>query len=420
MQLTQKAWKKIEYAVSGVLLVLLAGLMLYLTYQQAWYAINGLTDEAYHSDILAYMKEVQGIDSGYSFPYPIMFWLMRLLHLVMPITWAVAIVITILQCLSFVLLRYYFKKYLGMGVVQSKGSGGQGMDRQNGWCQVLTTLAAFGVLFCSMIFVYNHPFPGTRFYYMGVFSPNPFHNATYIAARPFAIIAVFLFADLLDEYEKRPDMKKALAFSAILLLATMTKPSFTIVFCGAAGLIMLYRLFRSKCSNFKNTVLMGCMFIPTFVDLLYQFGGVFMGTDSKGQEAGIGFELFRVWREYCSNYLVAIILLIFFPLIGLVFQYRKLRTHTIYRFGWQMYGMSLAMFILLYEKGFRAVDANFSWGYMIGAFFLIMASLLVLLEDTFKAKAHSLKLLVQWGAFGLQVACGIFYFGMILLGYSYY
>ena len=404
MQLTRKAWKKIEYAVSGVLLVVLAGLMFYLTYQQAWHAINGLTDEAYHSDILAYMKEAQGIESGYSFPYPIMFWLIRLLHLIMPIEWAAGIVIASLQCLSFVLLRYYFRRYLG----------------GKGWQQVFATLAAFGLLFCSMIFVYNHPFPGTRFYYMGVFSPNPFHNATYIAARPFAIIAVFMFVDLLEEYEKHLNVKKAVAFSSILLVATMTKPSFTIVFCGAAGLIMLYRLFKSKFGNFKNTILLGCMFIPTFIDLLYQFGGVFMGTDSKGQEAGIGFELFRVWREYCTNYPVAIILLIFFPLIGLVFQYRKLRTHTLYRFGWQIYGMSLAMFILLYEKGFRALDANFSWGYMIGAFFLTMVSLLVLLEDTFKAKAHSLKLLVQWGAFGLQVACGIFYFGMILLGYSYY
>ena len=82
--------------------------------------------------------------------------------------------------------------------------------------------------------------------------------------------------------------------------------------------------------------------------------------------------------------------------------------------------MSLAMFILLYEKGFRAVDANFSWGYMIGAFFLIMSSLLVLLEETFKARKHSWALLMQWGAFGVHVACGIFYFMIIFLGGSYY
>lgn len=410
MQAFRKAWLKIEYMLFGFLLMLLAGLTLYLTYNQAWYAINNMTNIAYHSDILAYMQEAMGIDSGYSFPYPIMFWLTRLLHLVLPIEWSIAIVITLLHVLSFVVLRHYFGKYL------RKTMTGELVV----WQQVLTTLAAFAVLFYSMIWVYNHPFPGTRFYYMGVFSPNPFHNATYQASRPFAIICVFLFADLLEKYEQKPDFKKALVFSGVLLAATMTKPSFTIVFCGAAGLVMLYRMIKLKFANLKNTILLGCVFIPTFVDLLYQFGGVFTGVDSKGQEAGMGLELFKVWREYCSNYLVAVMLVIFFPLVVLVFQYRKVLTNTLYRFGWQIYGVSLAMFILLYEKGFRAVDANFSWGYMIGAFFLVISSLLVLLEETFKTKKHSFKLLVQWGAFGLHVLCGLLYFMIIFMGGSYY
>ena len=82
--------------------------------------------------------------------------------------------------------------------------------------------------------------------------------------------------------------------------------------------------------------------------------------------------------------------------------------------------MGLAMFILLYEKGFRVADANFSWGYMMGAFFLVMCSVLVLLEDTSKAEKHSWKLLIQWGALGVHLACGLFYFGMILFGGFYY
>ncbi len=410
MQFSGKVWRKIEYVLFGFLFVLLTGLMLYLTYHQAWYAWQGITDTGYHSDVLAYMQEAQGIDSGYSFPYPIMFWLIRLLHVVLPIEWATAITITGLQVLSFVILRHYFHKYL------CKGMSGKEMT----WQQAFATLAAFSVLFYSMIFVYNHPFPGTRFYYMGVFSPNPFHNATYLAARPFSIVSVFLFADLLEEYEDRLDLKKAVCFGAALLLATMTKPSFTIVFCGAAGLVMLYRMIKSKFSNFKHTVLLGCMFLPTFADLLYQFGGVFTGLDSKGQETGIGFELFKVWREYCSNYVVAMVLMIFFPLVVLVFQYRKVLTNTLYRLGWQIYGMSLVMFIFLYEKGFRAVDANFSWGYMIGAFFLVMSSVLVLLEETCKAERHGWNLLIQWGAFGVHVLCGLFYFAIIFLGGSYY
>lgn len=408
MHLEQKTWEKLEYILSGLLWVLLAGLMLFLTYKQA---VSALTDGYnYKSDILAYMKEAQGIDSGYSFPYPIMFWLIALLNVFLPIEWASAAVVTAFQCASFVFLRYYFQKYLRKVCPGLK----------SGWQQVLTTLAAFGILFYSMIFVYGHYFPGTRFHYLGVFTPNPFHNATYAAARPFSIIAVFMFGDLLERYEEKFDVKKSFAFGAVLLLATMTKPSFTIVFCGAAGLIMLWRMLKSRFANFKNTVLLGCMFIPTFIDLLYQFGGVFTGQDSKGQDAGIGFGLFRVWGEYCDNYPVAIGLLIFFPIAVLFFQYRKLRTNMLYRFGWQIYGMSLAMFILLYEKGFRVADANFSWGYMIGAFFLVMTSLLVLLEETAVAKKVGFKLLVQWGAFGLHLACGLLYFGLILFGGFYY
>ena len=56
MQALTKTEQKIEYVLFGFLLVVLTGLTLYLTYQQAWYAANNMTDVAYHSDILAYMK----------------------------------------------------------------------------------------------------------------------------------------------------------------------------------------------------------------------------------------------------------------------------------------------------------------------------------------------------------------------------
>ncbi len=408
MRLEEKNWKTIEYILRAGLLCLLAYLIFFLTYHQA---VSAVTDGyLYKSDILAYMKEAQGIDSGYQFPYPIMFWCMSFFHIFFSMECASAIVITIFYGASFLLLRYYFAAYLSKACPKAHA----------GWQQVLITLAAFGILFYSMIFVYNHYFPGTRFYYLGVFTPNPFHNATYASARPFSIVATFMFADLLEQYEARFDVKKSVAFSVILLLATMTKPSFTIVFCGAAGLIMLFRMFKTKFQNFKNTILLGCMFIPTFIDLLYQFGGVFTGQNSKGEDTGIGFALFKVWGEYCDNYIVAIVLLIFFPIVVFCFQHRKIKTNTLYRFGWQMYGMGLAMFILLYEKGFRAADANFSWGYMIGAFFLTMASLLVLLEETVVASKKDWKLAIQWGAFAIHLACGLYYFYMIFRGGFYY
>lgn len=255
---------------------------------------------------------------------------------------------------------------------------------------------------------------------MGVYSPNPFHNATYLVARPFCIAVLFQVAELLESFETFFDWKKGIVFAITLLLATMTKPSFTIVLCGAVGLVLLYRLLKSKCKNFKQTLCFGVLFVPTFLDLLYQFGGVFSGVNVKGEETGIGFGFFHVWKEYCDSYLVAILLVIFFPLVVLFFQRGKMRTHTLYRLGWQLYGMGLLMFVVLYEKGFRAVDSNFSWGYMMGAFALVVSSVLVLLEETFAKDGNKKHLAIQWGAFLLHVACGLFYFGIIITGGSYY
>ena len=57
---------------------------------------------------------------------------------------------------------------------------------------------------------------------------------------------------------------------------------------------------------------------------------------------------------------------------------------------------------------------------MLGGFFLVTSSLLVLLEETAQAKKQRLKLLIQWGAFGVHVACGLIYFLIIFTGGSYY
>ena len=404
----QNMWTKTEYWLVATLFVILAGAMLFLTYNQAYHVWNGL--EPYHCDALAYMQEAMGIETKYSFPYPIMFWVLSLLAKVFGIEWAYAVVVTVAQCASFLVLCFFLKKYV------KPNQGEKGSTAQNS----IMILAAFAILFFSMIFVYNHPFPGTRFYYMGVYSPNPFHNATYLVARPFCIAVLFQVAELLESFETFFDWKKGIVFAITLLLATMTKPSFTIVLCGAVGLVLLYRLLKSKCKNFKHILCFGALFVPTFLDLLYQFGGVFSGVNVKGEETGIGFGFFHVWKEYCDSYLVAILLVIFFPLVVLFFQWGKMRTHTLYRLGWQLYGMGLLMFVVLYEKGFRAVDSNFSWGYMMGAFALVVSSVLVLLEETFAKDGNKKHLAIQWGAFLLHVVCGLFYFGIIITGGSYY
>lgn len=397
----------IDVAFFVVLLSAVAAVMLTLFYRQT----IGNPDY-YHSDMKAYILEMQGLDSGYSFPYPVFFKLAAFIHLFAAPELSVAIATMLLNVLSMVLLKLFFNR-LALKELQ------ESFTKCSWLSGIVLSLLAASMLFISMLYLPNNIyFPGIKFKYLGVFTSNPFHNATYMAARPFAILAFFWYARLLTCYEEKgASLKDYVLFGLFLLLATMTKPSFTIVLVGTAGLIMVYRMFRSRFRNFVTTVLLGLCFIPTFVDLLYQFKGVFV--PEEGAEGGIGFGLGSVWGLYCNNMPAAVCLAVGFPLLVLLLNFKELKNNTLYRFSWQLYLMSFAMAYFLYEKGFREPDFNFSWGYMYGIFFSFVGSLLVLLKAT-AAKKRPLLLGVQWLAYLCHLGCGIYYFLGIFKGGSYY
>lgn len=398
--------KVIDIAFFVVLLFAVAAVMLTLFYRQTIGNPN-----YYHSDMKAYILEMQGLDSGYSFPYPVFFKLAALIHLFAAPELSVAIATMLLNVLSMVLLKLIFNKLALKELSDS-------FPKCAWLAGIVLSLLAASMLFISMLYLPNNIyFPGIKFKYLGVFTSNPFHNATYMAARPFAILAFFWYAKLLTCYEKGVSLRDYIFFAVFLLLATMTKPSFTIVLIGAAGLIMLYRLFRSRFRNFKPTIWLGLCFIPTFLDLLYQFQGVFV--PKEGAEGGMGFGFGEVWGLYCKNFPAAICLAVGFPLLVLLLNYKELKNNTVYRFSWQLYLMSFAMAYLLYEKGFRKPDFNFSWGYMYGIFFSFVGSLLVLLKAT-AAKKRPLLLGAQWFAYLCHLGCGLYYFWGIFKGGSYY
>lgn len=395
----------------GVFLLLLVGytvLMFTLFYRQTLGNVN-----YYHSDMKAYILEMQGLDSGYSFPYPLFFKLGALFHLFLDSPeLCIAIAATLLNSISPFVLKYYMNR-LGMKQCHTRTEGGRLL------LGLLLTGVVFTIFFVSMVYPpAGHYLPGIKNNYVGVFSPNPFHNATYNATRPFAIVTFFIFADILTEYEKKANRKEYLLFAVFLFLTTITKPSFTFVMVPTAGLIMLYRLFRGKFRNLIPSLQMGICFIPTFAALLYQFFGVF--APSEDGESGIGFGLATAWRLHCDNIPLAVGLALGFPILVLLLNYEQLKTDKWYRFSWQMMLVSLAEVLFLYEKGFRLPDMNFSWGYMHGIFFVFVSSAMVLVRNTWNRKGKVWLLAVQWLAYSWHLACGIYYFMGIFQGRLYY
>lgn len=407
MMKSEKRNRIIDWSLFVVILTVVSAVTLWLFYKQS----TG-SPEAYHSDMKAYILEMQGLDSGYSFPYPVFFKLAALFHLFVSPEMAVAVATMFLNSLSIVITKLSFN-YLAPPKIKEHLPG-----------RAFLSMLAVSLFFISMLYTPSSIYlPGIRFRYLGVFTANPFHNATYMAARPFAILAFLWFGKLLPVYEEgihgeKGKIRDYVLFSLFLLAATMTKPSFTIVLAGAAGLIMLFRLFRSEFRNFIPTLQLGLCFIPTFVDLLYQFKGVFV--PEEGVEGGIGFCFGEVWAQYCSNLPLAVCLAIGFPLLVLVLNLKELKENTIYRFSWQLFLMSFAMAFLLYEKGFRKADFNFSWGYMYGIFFCHMGALAVLIRSMENEKKKPLLIGLQWLAYLFHLVCGLNYFLILLRGQMYY
>lgn len=402
-------WKKWgDKIFFGVLFAIYLVLTLFLFHRQTVH-YGG----RYVSDMGPYVAEIrQRGSSGYDFPYPVMFWIAGLFARIMTPEHALAVSLTGLNGLTALSVRYVCGRLTG---TEEKGTG---------W-KCLISLFTFLILFASMLYPfhflgqYHESVEDFLYRYLGVFTPNPWHNATYLAARPFSIIAFFLAADLLAEYESinKWFWKKQVLFALALLTSAMTKPSFTLVLSAACGIVMLWRLARGRFRGWKAFWQLGIAFVPTFADMLYQYSNVFAGQIGQEGNKGIGVGLFRAWGAVSDNIPLAVLLAGAFPFCVLLFRGRKGRPREPwYVLAWQFYGVSLGMLAVLYEKGFRMEHVNFSWGYMYGLFFLYMASCIVLLKETAGRGQALWKLAVQWSVFAAHVVCGLDYFRVMLEG----
>ena len=78
MRENKKNW--IEIPVFAALVAVASAVTFWLFYRQCVESMLGTG--LYHSDMKAYILEMQGLDSGYSFPYPVLFKLAATIHLV--------------------------------------------------------------------------------------------------------------------------------------------------------------------------------------------------------------------------------------------------------------------------------------------------------------------------------------------------
>lgn len=367
----------------------------------------------YGSDVDAYLQEMQGIDSGFDFPYPIYFMLGKFFALFCDVRMGAALSATILNSFSPAALSYFMLKALA-SLVSEKNKDRRAIE----W---IILLASYSVFFVSMLYPPEGIYlPGIYLKNLGVYSANPYYNQTYLAARGFAIVAFFLFAHILTYYEEKVDVREYITFSVFLLLATLTKPSFTFVLVSAAAVHMIVRLIISKGKKFRAFMCLLATAVPTFITLLIQFGGVFGAGSHAGSEGGIGFGIGKAWGVYTDNIVLAIMLANAFPGVMMLLNFKRFKDNKVFLLSWEVMMAGFLEFLLLYEKGDRFQHCNFAWGYIYGIFFVFVSGLMLLVENTVKKKQPVWLLAFEWAVYVWHLGCGLAFFVMLYGGGYFY
>ncbi len=392
------------------LLLVYTGVMLYLFVMQC------LEVPDFRSDMPDYVNQVRGIEGDYKFPYPLFFILAKGVARMTGAPLGVAITTAFLNACGVCVTKYYMDLQVREGLDTSLWSDKKRMALDFAVTGMVFALFLLGNLYSPK----NTAFFGFDYAYrcMGIYTPNPIWNATYLAARPFTIVCFFEAAKVLQSYRETFSWKGCVPFAVSLFLMTITKPGYTMVLLPLMALFFLVDLVRSKGKSFKNIFCICVTMIPTGLDLLYQFFGVFTGVNVKGEETGIGIGFAKVWSNYSKNIPLSIVMGMALVLGVMVLNWKAVKEKFIYRFAIYNYLVGMIMFLCLYEKGFRMLHANFSWGYMHGMFFMFLAALVLILKNTMEWRKcwKVIFLPAEWGVFLIHLVCGINFLWYALQG----
>jgi hypothetical protein len=412
---------KADLIVFGLLLTVYAVVTLYLFIHQCY------PNDNFNSDMEAYVNKVAGLEGEYNFPYPLFFTLGKFFALFSDAAMGTAIATALLNLLSIVITKYYmdravYKWDYFRTVRASENVGSETPARaQKGLFVTFMVFALF--LLGNLYSPKNTAFFGFNYTYrvQGIYTPNPIWNATYMATRPFSIVCFVEGCHALELIRNKTfELKNAFLFAISLFLTTITKPSYTLVVLPTIAILMLVELIRTRGAAFRDCFGMCLTMIPTGLALLYQYSGVFTGTNARGEETGIAFGIAKVWGYYSSNIPLSIVMGMALPIGVLILNLRELKKNAYYRFAWLNYIVAAAMMLCLYEKGFRLLHANFSWGYMHAQFFVFMITLVLVIKNTVEwlRSYRIVFVMAEWLVLIYHLVCGVYFLMYNVMGYD--
>lgn len=261
-------------------------------------------------------------------------------------------------------------------------------------------------LVCNMYMPIFLPF-FNDYRYMGMPSFVLYHNSTYIAMRPFAILSILVFIKLREKYAlEKINFEEWLVFAFLMFVTTWFKPNFMFGFAPCMLIIMIVDFIKGHGKNVLNYIIFGSTVFPSVFLMLWQQKQLF----NEDAGAGLGFSFFLVWGSYARHPLISIIQALAFPLVVLAFNYKDLLKDKVLRFGWLFTILNLSIFAFINENGSRKLHGNMGWGalFAVGVLFIISMYKFI---STLHIKGLKYTIIVS-GVLGMHILCWFNYYTM--------
>lgn len=215
--------------------------------------------------------------------------------------------------------------------------------------------------------------------YLAFFHPTPYHNPTFIAARPFMLLLVLLSVQIFDD--RALSAKTIFAIVTMLVTASMLKPNSALVFAPALLVLAIWYWYRKQVVQWR-TLIFGVL-LPTALIIGWQFAFNYFLNPAITSASSIALKPMAGFMFYVRlgelngvgtvflNFLVTIL----FPLALLL--YPKIRQEKLFVISWLIFLVAVSQAILFTETGERAGHGNFFWGGHLAIFVLYAVSILM-------------------------------------------
>ncbi len=249
--------------------------------------------------------------------------------------------------------------------------------------------------------------------YVSYQAGNIWHNSTYICMRLVALITLLYYFKLEKKYRQGITWKEWCCFALLNILCTGIKPSFLVAFSPIMGCFLLVDLINRE--SFKRIFVFGSALLPSGLVLLWQ-NAVLFGEDTGN---GIAFQPWFIFSRHASITKLAVVCSALFCICTLLIVLKQLRTDGDFRFLTLMMVLGFLEALCLVEKGSRAVDGNFLWGYSF-CLFVFFAACAVKWLQMKRTKLQGVLRIGLGLLYGWHLYCGLYFFMELVTGASYW